>query len=337
MIEASTTANTLFVGVGPGSGPQLISSYADFTAVFGAQVTPLSLTVYQFFQNGGVTATVRTVAQASATSLNAGLAAAREDDFNLLVLPDLGLLNSSDADSVSANALALATANRAMFLLDLPENISTPAQAQNWFDNHPQLRQNQLAAYWPWLPVVAPNGSNARIGPSSALAGIYATVDSQVGVWRNPAGLEFPLKNVDLPPADPQTVLNLNSILVENQAVVCWGARTLSGQPIGPQRLQSFLASSLINSLEWTAFEPSGELLFETVTRLLSQFLTTLWQQGALFGSTSSQAFQVVCDPSNNPPVERLQGILRVMVFYAPVFPSQFQSIELTTLCQPAN
>lgn len=339
VVQGADTADTLFIGAGPARSRQLILSYEQFTQIFGYQVTPLGLAVYQFFLNGGRTALVQTVDSTGGLGqgLAAGLTASQGASFNLLVIPELGLLDPGDADSLSSTALALASSQNAVLLLDLPRGVTTSTQAQNWLASHDQLRQNEVAAFWPWVSVTAPDGSTALVGASSTMAGVCATVDSQVGVWQAPAGLAYPLRNVQMVGSNPQTVENLNSIWSENQAVVCWGAHTLGNQAIGPQRLLNYIEISLKSGLEWTVFEPSGPVLYQSVAQSVAQFMTTLWQQGALFGDTSSQAFQVTCDVSNNPPLNQYLGILSVGLRYAPVFPGQFEILSLTTRCAPPD
>ena len=62
----------------------------------------------------------------------------------------------------------------------------------------------------------------------------------------------------------------------------------------------------------------------EIVRRTISAFLTRVWRDGALFGTTPEEAFFVKCDSENNPPETRDVGQLIVEIGIAPVKPAEF-------------
>ena len=55
-----------------------------------------------------------------------------------------------------------------------------------------------------------------------------------------------------------------------------------------------------------------------------TNFLTRVWRDGALFGSTPQQAFYVKCDAETNPPDVVEAGQVVVEVGIAPVKPAEF-------------
>jgi phage tail sheath protein FI len=77
-------------------------------------------------------------------------------------------------------------------------------------------------------------------------------------------------------------------------------------------------------------FEPNDQTLWAAVTRDIDAFLTTLWNQGALFGAMPQEAFFVTCDASNNPPETRALGQLYIDIGLAPVYPAEFVIIRIT-------
>jgi hypothetical protein len=91
-----------------------------------------------------------------------------------------------------------------------------------------------------------------------------------------------------------------------------------------------FVEQSLKNSLQWVVFEPNDSTLWAAVSSDISAFLTTLWSQGALFGSTTQEAFFITCDASNNPPETRELGQLFIDIGLAPVYPAEFVLIRIT-------
>ena len=58
--------------------------------------------------------------------------------------------------------------------------------------------------------------------------------------------------------------------------------------------------------------------------RTISSFLTLLWRNGALMGTSPEQAFYVKCDDETNPPEVIDAGQLVVEIGLAPTKPAEF-------------
>ena len=71
-------------------------------------------------------------------------------------------------------------------------------------------------------------------------------------------------------------------------------------------------------------FEPNEPRLWGRVRRDVSAFLTMVWRDGALFGTSPSEAFFVKCDAETNPPESRDVGRLIIEIGMAPVKPAEF-------------
>ena len=206
------------------------------------------------------------------------------------------------------------------------------------------LNSNNGALYYPWTWIFNPL-SNTRVPmpPSGPVLGRYAYSDSNIGVWHSPAGVDSgAMRTVtslaaQVTEAD-QDMLNPNGINalrnLINYGNVVYGARTLSQDAqwtyISVRRLLIFVEQSLKNSLQWVVFEPNDSTLWAAVSSDISAFLTTLWSQGALFGSTTQEAFFITCDASNNPPETRELGQLFIDIGLAPVYPAEFVLIRIT-------
>jgi len=113
-----------------------------------------------------------------------------------------------------------------------------------------------------------------------------------------------------------------------------WGARTLSSDPswryLNVRRLFNYVEKSLLQGTQWAVFEPNETDLWERVNRNIGAFLMRTWRDGALFGTTASEAFYVKCDAENNPPEVRDVGQLIIEVGICPVKPAEFVIIRLS-------
>ena len=126
---------------------------------------------------------------------------------------------------------------------------------------------------------------------------------------------------------DPQQgVLNLASVNVLRSfpgvGTVVWGARTLvanndayaQSKYVPVRRMTLFLEQSLLGSLRWVVFEPNDEPLWLAIRASIEGFLLGLFKQGALQGSTPSQAFQVKCDSTTTTAADQQNGIVNIVV-----------------------
>lgn len=211
-------------------------------------------------------------------------------------------------------------------------------------DNSTALNSSFGAIYYPWVCIFNPMAMvNVPIPPSGPVLGRYAGTDRSVGVWKSPAGVsDGALRSVvDLATqlsSNDQDIINpagINAIRnLSSYGNVVYGARTLAlGSEwtyVAVRRLFIYVEQSLKQSLQWAVFEANGPLLWSAVSRDISAFLITLWQQGGLFGSTPAEAFFVTCDASNNPSEMRALGQLNIDIGLAPVFPAEFVIIRIT-------
>ena len=190
--------------------------------------------------------------------------------------------------------------------------------------------------YFPWIQVFDPgSNSNIYIPPSGHIAGVYARVDTQRGVFKAPGneailgaiGLKYSISKSKQAGLNPQ---GINCIRNLNGNILVWGARTLGGDAngefkyISTRRLFNFLRESIDEGTQWTVFEPNSPELWARIRRNVTAFLTTVWQSGALFGNTPEQAFYVKCDEENNPPNVRELGQVIIEIGVAVVKPAEF-------------
>jgi phage tail sheath protein FI len=194
------------------------------------------------------------------------------------------------------------------------------------------------AFYYPWLRVVDPlrsPGSLTRdIPPSGHVAGQYAQTDFQYGVHKAPANAPLVwAQDVTIAVNDAvHGVLNplgINAIRpLAGHGLRIFGARTVSSDPdwrfVNVRRLLMMIEKAIDVAIQWAVFEPNDTLTRAKLNLVLTSFLLSLWQRGALMGAAANEAFFVKCDDENNLPAEREQGRLLAEVGVAPSRPFEF-------------
>ncbi len=173
-----------------------------------------------------------------------------------------------------------------------------------------------------------------------AIAGVYARVDRSTGVWKAPANVS--LNRVSAPEVQigdkeqgdlnaPPSGKSINAIRsFTGKGVLVWGARTLAGNDnewryIPVRRLVSMVEASITNALGRLAHEPNNAETWETVKAMVQNFLTRLWESGALRGTTADEAFYVKVGLGETMSAEQiLEGRLIVEIGMAALRPAEF-------------
>jgi phage tail sheath protein FI len=79
-------------------------------------------------------------------------------------------------------------------------------------------------------------------------------------------------------------------------------------------------------------FEPNDEPLWAQIRLNITSFMTTLFRQGAFAGTTPAQAFFVKCDSETTTPTDQDNGIVNIVVGFAPLKPAEFVVIQVQQL-----
>ncbi|MGI5400305.1 phage tail sheath family protein [Streptomyces sp. CA-135486] len=203
------------------------------------------------------------------------------------------------------------------------------------------LDKGFAALYHPWITIQDPARNQVVPHPPSGhVVGVYAKTDQTRGVHKAPAnvgingavGVERRLTDAD------QGLINLDGVnairvLPGRGQPVVWGARTTAGdrnwQYVNIRRLFLFLEESIQEGLRGAVFEPNDLGLWERLKRTLTEFLTRVWRDGALFGATAKDAFFVRIDENLNPPSTRKLGRLFVEIGVQPVYPAEFIVVRI--------
>lgn len=309
----------------------------------------------QFELTGGSEATVEadlpgSTALVGSQSAKSGIYAFTDVDlFNILCIPRAAELATTELNTVVEAAQELCRLERAFLLVDIPEDVNQLSDMEAWMTGTP-LRHSNAAVYFPRTRVADPlNGNRLRsIGASGTMAGLYARIDADRGVWKAPAGIEASLNGVqvlDYLLTDAENgVLNPIGVNCLRQfdvfGNVAWGARTLDGADkqasewkyIPVRRTALFLEESLYRGTQWVVFEPNDEPLWSQIRLNVGAFMNRLFRQGAFQGSTPRQAYFVKCDSETTTQDDINNGIVNILVGFAPLKPAEFVIIKISQI-----
>ena len=256
------------------------------------------------------------------------------DDVNLVSIPD-----RTDLD-VQLAMIAHCENKRDRFAILDSRRGSEPFGTNSLEVHRRGLDSNRgfAALYYPWLLVSSANGTERiLVPPSGHIAGIYARIDQNRGVHKAPAGIEATingalgveriLSNTEQGELNVQGI-NIIRVFEPGNRPLVWGARTTATdrnwQYINVRRLLLFIEESIEEGIRWAVFEPNNLELWQKLKRTITEFLTRVWRDGALFGATAKEAFYVRIDEALNPPSERALGRLYIEVGVAPSYPAEF-------------
>jgi phage tail sheath protein FI len=356
-IEGVPTSTAAFAGgsrIGPVGRAQVVRSFAAYQRAYGAPDNDglLGWSVRQFFANGGTRAVIVRIARKlsgrRASALEPGTPAFAKallpasgrgglylldeaSDFSLLCVP--GETNPA----VIARLQAFCLERRAFLLVDCARDATVGA-----FADGPDVAitggpARNSALYFPWL-VVRARKARLAIPPCGFVAGVYARIDAQRGIWKAPAGAEAQLTgalDVTAKVTDRQQgELNPRAVNCirhfKDRGIVVWGARTLDGTDpewkyVAIRRLIIFIEKSIYRGTQWVVFEPNAEPTWKKLRSSVENFLIHLWRDGAFPGRTPAESFFVNVGLGTTMTQSDIdQGILIGEVGVAPSKPAEF-------------
>jgi phage tail sheath protein FI len=98
------------------------------------------------------------------------------------------------------------------------------------------------------------------------------------------------------------------------------------------KRTALFIEQSLLGALKWVIFEPNAPPLWSAISMSINAFMLGLFKQGAFQGTTPSQAFLVQCDGQTTTQTDIDNGIVNIVVSFAPLKPAEFVVITIAQL-----
>lgn len=260
----------------------------------------------------------------------------RVDLFNLLCVP------GETTAAVVAKLQKYCRDRRAFCIVDSVEDVS-PATMQSGPD--PMISGVDAlnsALYYPWVEAPDPLQENRMraFPPCGFVAGIYARTDFRRGVWKAPAGNEAnltgasavvrPLTDDECGALAPRGINCIRTL--PRYGTVLWGSRTLHGADenespwkyVPVRRLALFIEESLVRGTRWAVFEPNDAALWTRIRVAASAFMDGLFRQGAFQGRSSNEAYFVKCDSETTATRDIKQGMLNIVVGFAPLKPAEF-------------
>ncbi|HEV3092466.1 MAG TPA: phage tail sheath C-terminal domain-containing protein [Candidatus Cybelea sp.] len=287
--------------------------------------------------------------------------------FNLMSIP--GVTSSivlSTAEAFCENHFAFLLCDPPLTdsadgtLPQFPETILNTMAGNNLDSNLSPIEipeSKNAALYFPYMlsddPITGSSlslvtGALNEIPPAPTVAGIFAATDLSRGVWKAPAGLQATTQNTNGVVArgkmtNPQQGL-LNPIGVNclrdfpNVGTAVFGSRTLvtltdeQWRYVPVRRMALFLEQTLLANLTWVIFEPNSDPLWSSITLSVEAFMLSLFKQGAFQGDTPSDAFKVQCDGQTTTQTDIDNGIVNIVVSFAPLKPAEFVVITIAQL-----
>lgn len=189
--------------------------------------------------------------------------------------------------------------------------------------------------------------------PSAAVAGVYARVDRQRGVWKAPANVS--LLGVDKPVlkiteedqgslnVHPEGGKSINAIReFTGKGTLVWGARTLAGNDnewryVSVRRLFNLIEESTKKASAFAVFEPNDATTWLKVKGMIESYLYSLWERGALAGPSPETAYYVNVGLNKTMTTQDiLEGRMIVEIGVAAVRPAEFIIIRFMHKLQEA-
>lgn len=237
--------------------------------------------------------------------------------------------------------LACERRQQGMALLDLPLRLvagrAEPLRAGERAAWLAGLRGQRAAVYTPWLRASGANGA-VLIGPAAIAAGLIASSERELGVWRAPAN--FIARSVFAPTelvgeelAGALHEERINAFRATPAGFTLLGSRTSSADRdwthLSVRRLIDWLKLQIASELAWAPFEPNGPTLWDAMAGIARRRLRMVFEAGGLAGATEEDSFFARCDASTSTPLERDAGQAVLLVGVAPALPAEFLVFQL--------
>jgi phage tail sheath protein FI len=258
------------------------------------------------------------------------------------------LNNNSVFSSIARAQASTSTATRVLIVERVPDPATTiafptpPAWATNpGADTDVGIANSQDVALYNSIKTAINALNGLTLPPSATMAGIYAAVDSDRGVWKAPANVS--VTNISGPSImitdaqqgdlniDPSSGKSINAIRsFVGRGTLVWGARTLEGNSnewryVPVRRLFIMMEESIKKASEFVVFEPNDKNTWLRVTGTINNFLNGLWQQGALAGAKPEDAYFVKVGLGETMTAQDiLEGRLIILIGVAAVRPAEF-------------
>jgi hypothetical protein len=290
----------------------------------------------------------------------------KADLFNLLCIPPLTIVTAPSTvpntivdvpiTDTLEKAANLCEERRALLIVDAPRSWNLDSAGPNYptkkIGAFSSIVRKNAALYFPMVRIPDPlqDGSLEDFAPCGIVAGIMSRTDAERGVWKAPAGIDAALRGVVGTSAAGTPIamndkengdfnpLGINCLRsFPNVGHVVWGARTLEGSDVlasqwkyaSVRRTALFLEESLYRGTQWVVFDLNDEPLWSQIRLNIGAFMQNLFRQGAFQGKTPQEAYFVKCDKETTTQTDINNGIVNIIVGFAPLKPAEFVVIKL--------
>lgn len=214
------------------------------------------------------------------------------------------------------------------------------------------FEENNLTAQIPFYGAIVAKLSESMntLPPSGAIAGIYSYTDATRGVWKSPAnvsingivGLTDDINDAEQENMNiHETGKSINALRkFTGKGFLVWGGRTLAGNSndwryVNVRRLANMIEESVKKACMQYVFEPNVAQTWVSVKGMIDNYLTTLWNDGALAGGKPEHAFFVSVGLNETMSAQDiLEGRMIVKIGYAPSRPAEFIILEFKQMQQ---
>lgn len=283
-------------------------------------------------------------------------ALADQPEVAIVAAPDLGRHLTADDDRKTVVSALLSTAASQLdrlVLLDIPPDPAdqsgktlAPLGVLSWASAVlpvDSAQRRAAAVYYPGLLVPDPLGGLTAplraLPPSGHVAGVISRLDRERGAYYTPANVALEdAVDLDPPLTEPEQDVIFEAGLnllrcAPGRGLQVWGGRTLdvaSAQVsyVAHRRLVHRLVRAVHQVADPLVFDVNGPELRLTLVRGVTSVLLAAFRAGALAGNLPQQAFQVVCDDTNNPPGAD-PGRVVCDIAVAPAVPMEFIHLRL--------
>lgn len=215
--------------------------------------------------------------------------------------------------------------------------LDSIAETDNLLYNQIKLGISQIPIYLP---------------PSSTVAGVYARIDKNNGVWKAPAnvGLNYVIKPTVNVSHDEQASMNVHTTgksvnairTFTGKGILVWGARTLAGNDnewryVPVRRFFNMVEESVKKASEQFVFEGNDANTWVRIRAMIENFLNLQWRAGALTGAKPEQGYYVRVGLGQTMTAEDiLNGYLNIEIGMAVVRPAEFIVLKFSHKMQEA-
>jgi hypothetical protein len=272
-------------------------------------------------------------------------------DISILLLPGIFWATAANQAIINAAIAHCETIRNRMLIVDPEPGNELSSETEVNALGLPTSTYS--VTYYPWVRIVNPfynpdsNPAAARTllaSPAAMAAGLWAKTDGRRGVWKAPAGIEFPLLGaasleyvVEDAEQDFLNPAGVNAIRrLPGFGPVIWGTRTRSTRAnpewryVPVRRTAIFIEESVYNGIQWAVFEPNDHRLWASLRTNIESFMNGLFRVGAFQGEKSSDAYFVRCglgQTMTQGDIDRGQVI--ALIGFAPLKPAEFVIVRI--------